>query len=267
MKLISKRILVGSLILLFVLALSPAVSAAPQVPPKPGRFDYVFDYAGVLNPQDAAKISSLGRELDEKTKAQVVVVTVDSLGDSTIEEYANTMFRLWDLGDKEKDNGVLILVNKENVIANKPGRVRIEVGYGLEGAIPDGKAGRILDEYVLPRWEQQKYSEGILQGYFAVAAETAKEYNIALQGNYSPIPAGSEDQNGSLPGPVAGFIIAMILLSVFSSFTRKRRRNKWDNDGRGGGGGWFGGGGGFGGGGFGGGGFGGGSSGGGGASR
>ncbi|MHB9093217.1 MAG: TPM domain-containing protein [Eubacteriales bacterium] len=279
MRKINKSILVMGLVLLLIMGLIPAASAEPQVPPKPDRteFNYVFDYAKILDPQDVAKMSSLGRELDEKTKAQVVVVTVDSLGDSTIEEYANTLFRSWGLGDKEKNNGVLLLINKENMLAGKSGRLRIEVGYGLEGAIPDGMAGRIRDNYILPRWEQQKYSEGVLQGYLATAAQVAKEYNIALDGNYTPVPQNygtRPRQSGS--APFAGLIIAIVILSIFGVITRKRRRNgRRDDDDFGGfgggiGGGGFFGGGGFGGGdsggGFGGGDFGGGSSGGGGAS-
>lgn len=268
-----KSLLAFVLILMF--SLDSTVLAAPQVPPKPQRFDYVYDYANMLSQQDIATISSIGRELDEKTTAQVIVITVESLEGAQIDDYANALFRLWGPGDKQKNNGIVILVNQENVLSNTPGKIRIEVGYGLEGAIPDGKAGRILDEYVLPRFSSQRYSEGILQGYLAVVAETAKEYNITLQGDYSPVPANSEGRSGSLPAPIVGFIVVMILLSVFGSFSKKRRRNRWDDNdhgGFGGGGGWFGGGfggwggGGNAGGGFGGG-FGGGSSGGGGASR
>lgn len=255
------------LILLTLLAYAPAVLAAAQIPAKPDRFDYVFDYANILSPQDRAKISALGRELDEKTKAQVVVVTVDSIGNSAMDQYANALFRAWGLGDREKNNGVLLLVNKENMLTGKPGRVRIEVGYGLEGAIPDGKAGRILDSYVLPRWDAQKYSEGVLQGYLAIVAETAKEYNITLQGGYAPVPIEQSGSSEGFPAPVMGLIIAVIILAFFAAFAGKNRRGGRGFFGGGGfwGGGGFGGGG-FGGGGFGGG-FGGGSSGGGGAGR
>lgn len=240
-----------------LMVLSP-VEAAPQAPPKPAKFDYVYDYAGLLDRETAATISSLGRELDGKTEAQLVVVTVASLGDSTIEDYANTLFRSWGLGSREKNNGVLLLVNKENLLAGKPGRVRIEVGYGLEGAIPDGKAGRILDFYVLPRWEQQNYSEGILQGYLAIAAEVANEYQVTLNGDYAPVPSyNGAAQDERLPAPLVGLVVAIVLLSLFGILSRRGRRG----GGGGGGGGYFGGGWG------GGGGFGGGSSGGGGASR
>ncbi len=267
------RVWFPGLVLLLIICLTPAAWAAPQVPPRPALFDYVFDYAGILNREDIAAISSLGRELDAKTKAQVVVVTVNSLGDSPIQDYANTLFRSWGLGDKEKNNGVLLLVNKENLLAGRSGRVRLEVGYGLEGAIPDGKAGRILDSYILPRWAEQKYSEGILQGYLAVAAEVAQEYNVTLDGRYTPVPVDRTDgQNitGSvkLSELISALVIFFIIAFVARRYRRKRRRDDDDHGGFGGFGGWGGGGfgGGWGGGGFGGG-FGGGSSGGGGANR
>lgn len=271
------KLLVPALTIILILSLGvvsfastlPPASGTTAVPPdKPEHFDYVQDFAGILSVKDKEKISSLGREIDEKTKAQVVVVTVNSLGGTPIEMYANQLFRSWGIGDKEKNNGVLLLINKENMLNNKSGRVRIEVGYGLEGAIPDGKAGRILDNYVLPYWSQKQYSMGITQGYMAVAGEVAKEYNIKMEGNFAPIPLDTKDDSSS--ASYVGLIAALIILSVLTSMTRKsRRRRHWDDDdkfGGGFGGGFFGGG--FGGGGgFSGGGFGGGSSGGGGASR
>lgn len=272
-----KKYFAAGLAILLLFGLVQTAAAAAQVPVKPGpaEFNYVFDYAKILNQQDIDKISSLGRELDNKTKAQVVVVTVNSLGNSTIEEYANTLFRSWGLGDREKNNGVLLLVNKENMLAGKTGRMRIEVGYGLEGAIPDGLAGRIRDNYILPRWEQTKYSEGVLQGYLAIVSQVAKEYNVTLSGNEAPIPMSSKEGSEQMPGPVWGLVVAIILFAIFGSLGRRRRRRYYDDDDSfGGGGGSFFGGGFFGGGGFGGfgggsggsGGFGGGSSGGGGAS-
>ena len=272
-----KRVILSvCFVLLLVLGLTPAASGASDVPTKPDRaqFNYAFDYAKILNSGDIEKISSVGRELEKKTTAQVIVVTVDSLGNATIEEYANKLFRTWGLGNKEKNNGVLLLVNKENMLAGKAGRLRIEVGYGLEGAIPDGVAGRIRDNYILARWDQQKYSEGVLQGYLAIGEQVAKEYNVALEGNLSPIPVERvQPKPRGLSGPLVGLIVAVLIMSL-GGFSNKRRRNsRRDDDDSGGFGGMGGGsffGGGFGGGGFGGGSgggdFGGGSSGGGGAS-
>lgn len=212
--------------------------------PKPTPYKYVNDYVGVLDKTTVEKIISVGKELEDKTTAQVVVAVVPSLSGLTIEEYANRLFREWEIGQKEKNNGVLLLV------AMNDRKVRIEVGYGLEGAIPDGKAGRTLDEYVIPYFKNGEYSKGIYYGYLAIANEVAKEYGVELTGT-SDLPKRGTDISG------ISIIIIVIAFIIFSSITGRGRH-------------WYGGPrfpGGFGGPKSGSGGFGGGSSGGGGASR
>jgi uncharacterized protein len=158
------------------------VLAKAQIFKKPAENSYVFDYANLIDSSDEDKMRALAKEIEDKSKAEIVVVTVESLGSYTIEEYANELFNSWGIGDKELNNGVLILVNKENLLSGKRGRIRIEVGYGLEGAIPDGKAGRILDEYAIPAFENKEYSKGIRDTFLAVASEVAKEYGLKIEG-------------------------------------------------------------------------------------
>ncbi len=142
--------------------------------PAPTQYKYINDYVGIIDQQTAQKIISLGKELEDKSGAQLTAVIVETIGDTTIEEYAVELFRKWGIGQKGKDNGVLLLV------AIKDRQMRIEVGYGLEGAIPDGKAGRIRDEYIIPYFKEGDYSKGVYYGYLALAKEIAKEYNIEL---------------------------------------------------------------------------------------
>lgn len=156
--------------------------ALAQIPKKPVENVYIFDYADLIDSSDEDEMRALAKEIEDKSKAEIVVVTVESLGNYTIEEYANELFNSWGIGDKDLNNGVLILVNKENLLSGKKGRIRIEVGYGLEGAIPDGKAGRILDEYAIPAFESKEYSKGIKDTFFAVASEVANEYGIKVNG-------------------------------------------------------------------------------------
>lgn len=278
MRALLKRSLPVTLLLLLVL-ISGAV-AAPPVPPAPSPARPVNDFAGILDPSDRQQMEAVALALKKASGTDLVAVTVENLGGYTIEEYALELFRQWGLGDKEKNNGVLLLINKENMLAGQSGRVRIEVGYGLEGAIPDGKAGRILDNYVLTAWSENNYSKGILQGYMALAAAIAEEYeldlaseqNLALLETYQV-----QDEEGGLPDwAIIMIVIALMTIGAMSSRhsqQRPKRRNPYDHWGGPSGGGGFFGGGGFGGGrggggGFGGfGGFGGGSSGGGGASR
>lgn len=156
--------------------------AKAQIPKKPVENLYIFDYADLIDSSDEEEMRALAKEIEDKSKAEIVVVTVESLGSYTIEEFANELFNSWGIGDKELNNGVLILVNKENLLSGKRGRIRIEVGYGLEGAIPDGKAGRILDEYAIPAFENKEYSKGIRDTFLAVASEVSKEYGLKIEG-------------------------------------------------------------------------------------
>lgn len=164
------------------------------------------------------------------------------------------------------------MVNKESLVNNKRGRIRIEVGYGLEGVINDGKAGSILDNFALPAFDVGEYSKGIKDSFMVISSEVAKEYGLDLESaelanlqDYS-----IKDDNDISLGNLLGIIIFIII--VLSLRRKGGRRNYRRSPFNGPFFGPFGGGGGFGGfgggsGGFGGGGFGGGSGGGGGASR
>jgi len=165
--------------------------AQPQIPPKPTTSIYVQDYAGVLSAATKAKINNLGTQLAAKTKAQVVVVTLQSLEETPSADYALALLRQWGVGDKTLNNGVVLLV------AVNDHQSRIEVGYGLEGALPDAKTGRIQDEYMVPYFQQGDYDKGILNGYMALAGEVATEYKVELQTDAKPVPVAQKPSSGS----------------------------------------------------------------------
>lgn len=177
--------------------------------PKPTPYKYINDYVGVVEPEYVQKIISVGKELEDKTTAQVTAVIIDSLQGITIEEYAVELFRRWGIGQKGKDNGVLLLV------AINDRQMRIEVGYGLEGAIPDGKAGRIRDEYIIPYFKEGNYSKGIYYGYLALAKEVAKEYNVEL----------TFDVDAELPKSSSAYVetIVIVLIVIFIMLVLSRR--------------------------------------------
>ena len=104
---------------------------------------YVQDFANILNEEEKTELRNLGRSIEDQTTAQIAVLTVDTIGDRTIEEFANEAFRQYGIGNKEENNGVLLVIGM-NPSQEWIKALRIEVGYGLEGRIPDGKAGRIL---------------------------------------------------------------------------------------------------------------------------
>ncbi|HHW03188.1 MAG TPA: TPM domain-containing protein [Thermoanaerobacterales bacterium] len=249
------------------------VAKAEPIPPKPDTISYVYDFADLIDGSDEEEMKTIARAIDIKTKAQIVVVTVNDLNGMALEDYSLKLFRGWGIGDRQENNGLLVLVNKENLLASRSGRIRIEVGYGLEGAINDAKAGRILDNYALPAFEQKQYSKGILDTFMALAGEVAKEYNLDMSsGELSGLEEYSSQLDEGIPaGVIIALIIFLIIFFIIIAGSRKGKHFKGPFDGPFFGPGSFGGGGfgggGFGGGGFGGGGFGGGSGGGGGASR
>ncbi|HOQ10034.1 MAG TPA: TPM domain-containing protein [Syntrophomonadaceae bacterium] len=254
-----KRII--TLTLLLVFSLTWPASGEMKIPDPPRQF-YCLDEAQMLTPELEAALVNTSAQIADQSGAQIVVVTLETLNGESLEEVSLEILRSWGIGDAQKNNGVLILVAREERLS------RIEVGYGLEGAIPDGKAGRILDEHLVPNLQRDNYSLGILETYNAVLEEVCREYNLA----YQPLDPNSLGIVAHNPGKqeqgINWWVVALIIMMLYLYF-RFSGRFRGGGGYRGGGGTfwggpWRGGGGGFGGGGFGGRG---GSGGGGGASR
>ena len=259
--------LVGLAVVVFALelALPSAVSARAWPAPR----GYVNDFAGVIDAASADSMTALAQELDAKTQAQVAVVTIPSLDGDVIDPAAEELYKAWGIGSKGKDEGALIL------LAQKERKVRIEVGYGLEGIIPDGRAGSIIRNVMGPDLREDRFGPGLLRGVEAIAAIVAADRGVTLD-HGSGVVAPPERRGSSPMGLLFIFLLFMFLTSMmrrraYRDWRTGRRRGWYDPWGGFGGGlggmggfGGFGGGGGGGGGGFGG--FGGGRSGGGGAS-
>jgi uncharacterized protein len=218
--------------------------------------DYVNDFAHVLDQNAIAQLDNICQQIDQKAHAQIAVVTIKSLDGSDIESYAVELYKKWGIGSKATNRGVLIL------LATEDHRYRIEVGYGLEPILPDGKVGGIGREAV-PLLKQNDYNRAILLMTSRVAQVIAQDAGIQLTGAQTRAPNAAQEASKGLS---IGGVLALIIIGLIVLFTPLGRLLLWGlllgGGGRGGG---FGGGG-FGGGGGGFGGFGGGSSGGGGAS-
>ena len=147
------------LILLFSLLATVQLARAAEIPYLTGR---VNDYAGILSEQTRTALSELLKAHEERTTNQVVVLTLASLQGEHIEDYSNQVFNAWKLGQADKDNGILILVVPDER------RMRIEVGYGLEGNMPDILASRIIREIMTPRFREGDFNGGIEEGTLAV---------------------------------------------------------------------------------------------------
>ena len=192
-------------ILLFFNSLSVLALDVPN-PPKNG---YVLDQTQTLTKEEIQSMNRMGLELQKKTKAQITVLLIPTLDGEDVSDYANRVFRAWGIGDKEKNNGVLFL------IALKDKQMRIEVGYGLEGAINDGKAGEILDQYAIPYFQKGKFGTGITGTFQVLVGEVSKEYGVTIDGskNY-------EKQNTIELGPFQILLIAIgIVLLIIVDMT------------------------------------------------
>ena len=241
-----------------ILFLSIFPAAAAEIFPKPTGA--VNDFAGVISTQHKSRMETLAREVLEKTGTAIVVATVETIGDNTPSDYANRLYQVWEIGMKGEDKGVLIF------LAVKERQVRIETGYGVEGILPDGLTGEILDRNAIPWFKEGDYGRGFTETMAAVSFIVAKAAGVTLTGVLPPEqrPVRTERNLGIfqlllliaaaffLLGTPQGRAMLPWLLVLMMSGGGGGRRN----------GGGFGG---FGGGGFGG--FGGGSSGGGGAGR
>jgi uncharacterized protein len=125
---------------------------------------WVTDMAGALRPDTVSRLNAMIGELQRTTGAEMAVVVIRSLDGLSVEETAEKLFQRWGIGKKGTDNGVLFLWSTGDR------RVRIEIGYGLEGVLPDGKVGAILDTYVIPAFKAGRFDEGVIGGVEALIA-------------------------------------------------------------------------------------------------
>src|SRR5580692_5562388 len=220
---------------------------------------YVTDLAGIIQPQAKTQLEAMATELEQKTGAQMAIVTVKSLDGNEIQPYANDLFKQLGVGQKKQDSGVLLLV------APNDRKYWTEVGYGLEPIINDaraGDAGRLLPPY----FRKGDYSGGIVAAASRLAKYIADDKGVTLTGlpQVRQAPASNDDGAGSI---WVWIVLGIILLAVFSgrggsshgggmgsgwwigpvigTMAGGRRGGGWG--GSSGGGGWGGGGGGFGG--------------------
>ena len=166
---------------------------------------YVNDYANILSTETENYIVSKSQNLEKQTGAQIVVVTVENLEGEDLESYATALFREFGIGDEEEDNGLLLL------LALEERESRVEVGYGLEGILPDGKTGRFQDQYMIPYFKDDNFDEGMLNGYKAFYQELANYYQITdLDEGDAPV----EKEETTLGGGIIFFQIIFILFMI-----------------------------------------------------
>ena len=254
------RILIVTVLLLFNVA-GFSASAEIAIPDKP--YNHVVDLAGIINDNVETDLNRYLLELEQKTSAQMIVLTIKSLEGESLEDFSIMVAHdKWKLGQRGKDNGLLLLVSLQDR------KYRFEIGYGLEGILPDSLAGTIGRQYLVPYFRKGDYSTGIFAASLAAISEIATHEGVEISGmpklrSPSAYPDGRRGRRKpTLLGKIFSilFFIGLIylfirhprllLLLLFMNMMGGGRRGGW------GGGGGFGGGsfGGGGGGGFGGGG-------------
>ena len=195
------------LVALASVALTSIALAEPRFPPLTGR---VVDQAQILSPQVERKLDQLLGAHERETSNQVVVATVASLEGYDIADYAVRLGRAWAIGQEEHDNGALLLV------APQEREVRIEVGYGLEGALPDATAFSIVQNEILPRFRRNDYDGGVVAGALAVLG--------AIEGTYQAKPAPrvtGDDVSSIVP------VLMVLAFAAVAFLNRRSGRGRW----------------------------------------
>jgi uncharacterized protein len=245
--------------LVFLLCCVPVAAYGLNVPRLQG---YINDYAGMISPSAKSKIEEGLKAFEQSDSTQVVVLTIPSLEGENIEEFSIKVAEAWKIGQQQKDNGILLMVSKQDR------KIRIEVGRGLEGKLTDLMAGRIIDQVIKPRFKQGDFDGGFIMGTAALIDATRGEFKaeqrpiqrrqkgfppfltfllflgifVLILGSLSRIAGGIVGGAG-LPGLVhlavapigilpiillalAGFGAGFFLPSLFSSGGRKDRSKK-----------------------------------------
>jgi len=187
--------------LLFLIALLVSVFAKAQIdkiiPPRPNPPQLVNDFTRTLTPEQVQALEQKLVAYDDSTSNQVAIVIINSLSDYDVAEYALALGRKWGVGGKEFSNGIVLLVAKEDH------KVRIEVGYGLEGAIPDVTAKNIIDNDLTPNFKEGNFYRGLDAATDDIIKAAAGEYTA---------PAGYHKKGKGFPvGAIIFFIIILII--------------------------------------------------------
>jgi uncharacterized protein len=172
-----------------------------EIPDKPNPPKLVNDFAGILSNGNREALEEKLVAYNDSTSSQITIVTVETLGDYSVDDYAVRLGRKWGIGQKEKDNGILILVAKDDR------KVDIEVGYGLESFVTDYDSKHIIDELIAPAFKQSNYYKGL---------DDAVDRLVGLMlGTYKADKVSAK--NKSIPTWAILLIIVVILLVIFSS--------------------------------------------------
>ena len=207
------RAVAVSAAILAALCILASVTSASQAYPDPTG--PVNDFAGVLSTEDKARLETLSVDIEKRTGAAVVVAVMPNTRPETPKMFAVHLFEKWGIGQKGKDNGVLILLDMDQR------RVEVEVGYGLERVLTDGRIGEILDRDVVPHFKNGRFGDGLYAGMRAISrlieADQGSDSQSGPDGREAPAPSSG----GFAFDAVLGFaLIAVGLFFVMGVFRK-----------------------------------------------
>lgn len=218
-KFVGINLLISLLILLFPLKSMASLPAIPS--------DFYYDELGMLDYSTKENITKTNKELVSKTGSQVMVATIKNTNGLPASDLGPQIFNKWKIGDQDKKNGVLILISEDDLSGKR--EVFITTGYGIEGRLNDGKVGRIIDNFMLEDLKDGNYPKAINEGFNAIVAEVADEYNVKLEGNYDYYL----DENASLEDGISiGTLFMMLVVFIVISNMLNRSRFYGRNRGR-----------------------------------
>ncbi len=172
----------------------------------------VNDNANVITSNDERKLEALLQDVEAKTSSQVALLTISSLQGENLEDYSMRVAQSWKLGQKEFDNGVLLLV------AMKEKKIRIEVGYGLESIITDAKSGYIIRNYIVPGFKKGDFSGGITSGLLAISGLVTKEFEITDE----DLAKYNQQQKAGKRKQIPFGLIIFLFMFIFGGLGRRR---------------------------------------------
>jgi uncharacterized protein len=197
---------------LFVLLAGSGIGQQFPQPMNPPRL--VNDFTGMLTPEQGGALEKKLVDFDRSTSTQIVVATVSDLQGLDPSDYAARLFEAWGIGRKGKDNGILILVKPKT--EESAGQVFISTGYGVEGAVPDVLAGRIVDGEILPAFREGNYYQGLDRAVDALMGYTRGEFTAdEYRGSDESAPSGLLS--------LLFLLLPFILLVVFAGRRQSRR--------------------------------------------
>ena len=204
----------SSLVLAALLLLASSARAL-DVPPPPTR--YVTDSAGVLTESDAHALNEKLAAFEQSSGAQFIIYTFPTLGDEALEDFTIRCAEKWKVGNKKYDNGLILFAFM------KERKLRIEVGYGLEGSVTDAFSSRVIREYIAPHFQQGDYAGGLNAAADALIAQIQhKEAPVPPAGARRPVSGSGSGGAAVAPGCFSLIIVIFVIIFIASIITRSR---------------------------------------------